>query len=113
VRVDREPPFAELAVVDDVDAKLHLFPYNVVDGMPERLLELGPIDGLALIFRLHCLDQFPRPRQTSRVRDENSLSAAKHPLAPLQSRLAVLKDQHAGLMGRVVPWSFHCIGLNL
>ena len=53
VCVDRESALAELAVVDDVDAEVHLQAHDVVDRAQELLLVLCRIDGPALVLRQH------------------------------------------------------------
>ena len=89
VRVDRESALAELAVVDDVDAEVHLPAHDVVDRAQELLLVVGRIHRPALVLRQHHVDKLARTRQAAGMGDKNAFGAVQHGVPPMMACFVV------------------------
>jgi hypothetical protein len=71
------------AVVDLVDANLHLLAEDIADSSVDGILQRGGVDGLAsFLIDQHASERFTA-RQASRVRHEDAVPALLHVAPPL------------------------------
>src|SRR5262245_55936367 len=81
-RIAREIGFAQFAVVDDINPAINLLAHAFGHGAAHPLAIGFVVIGFPLVLCIEHLFEIRWLRQGARMRDQNSLSAAFHPLPP-------------------------------
>jgi len=83
VDVGDETHLSHLAIANNIETGLNLFPHHFGDGVAHLSLKGAGVQGLAFLLFLHHCEQLCGPRQAANVSGEDSVDAAFHNMTPV------------------------------